>query len=47
MSSIEDDGGGHLAYLHRLRVDCGIKGRLGSEGAISEFKLVRDGQDKV
>jgi hypothetical protein len=37
-SSIEEDGNGNLIFLDRLNVDCG------TNGAISEFKLVRDGE---
>lgn len=37
-SSIEDDGGGNLIFLDRLNVDCG------TNGAITQFKLVRDGE---
>jgi|LauGreDrversion4_2_1035121.scaffolds.fasta_scaffold4805394_1 hypothetical protein len=37
-SSIEDAGGGNLIFLDRLNVDCG------TNGAITQFKLVRDGE---
>jgi hypothetical protein len=38
---VQDDGGGDLIFLDRLNVDCG------EYSAISEFKYVRDGEDKV
>lgn len=36
-----DDRGGSLMDLGQLNVDCG------ADGAISEFKVVRDGPSKV
>ena len=38
---MQDDGGGDLIFLDRLNVDCG------EHSAISKFKYVRDGGDKV
>ena len=36
-TAVQDDGGGTLIFLDRLNVDCG------NEAALSQFRLVRDG----